>query len=64
MLCLGKTQRLPNSLTDPTLQWTADNCDMLWGLLSEVDQKIFNFDVMSIVWEQYYPNFFRGEIQT
>jgi len=40
--------------------WTDGNCNMLMSKLSEIDRRIYNFNVHDIIWEDYYPNYFRG----
>ena len=33
---------------------------MLMTKMSDVDKRVYNFNVNDIVWEDYYPNYFRG----
>jgi len=40
--------------------WTDGNCNMLMGKMSDIDKSIYSFNVHDIIWEDYYPNYFRG----
>jgi len=40
--------------------WSSDNCDMLMSRLTPIDRRLYNFNVHDIIWEDYYPNYFRG----
>ena len=34
---------------------------MLMGKMSDIDKSIYSFNVHDIIWEDYYPNYFRGQ---
>lgn len=39
-----------------TREWkmTNDNVNFLWGRLTEADKQLFNFDLNSIDWQEYF----------
>lgn len=41
-------------------EFTNDNVLKLWDKLSEVDKRLFNFDVSTIDWQEYFQHYIKG----